>query len=99
MQYLEDLSLSVFFFLFFVRTSSPSDTSAQPDFIYFTYTNYNGILYTRFLNRLSSDVCMYVCIQEQEQELYLPRHRLVEVEAILPLTLQTNLILLAVGQF
>ena len=37
--------------------------------------------------------------QEQEQELYLPRHRLVEAEAILPLTLQTNLILLAVGQF
>ena len=40
-----------------------------------------------------------IFVEEEEEELYLPRHRLVEVEAILPLTLQTNLILLAVGQF
>ena len=37
--------------------------------------------------------------QEQEQELYLPRHRLVEVEVIISLTLQTYLIISAVGQF
>ena len=38
-------------------------------------------------------------VEEEEEELYLPRHRLVEVEAILILTLQTYRILSAIGQF
>ena len=46
--------LSLSFSFSFVRTSSPSDNSAQFDFIYFIYTIYNGIL-CMYVN-------MYVCI-------------------------------------